>query len=142
MECSRRDLVLLIPALLAPRSLFSSEEGVLGPKAYRYEDLPVHTDGQVSRRPFLAGRTHTGSRIEIHEVDLAPGGMPHPPHHHEIEEAYLVRGGTLDITLAGETTRLGPGSAAYIASNVEHGIKNVGTTHAQYFVVVLGGGKT
>jgi len=28
---------------------------------------------------------------------------------------------------------------AYVASNEEHGIKNAGSTHAQYFVIALGG---
>jgi hypothetical protein len=27
---------------------------------------------------------------------------------------------------------------AYVASNEEHGIRNAGSTHAQYFVIALG----
>jgi quercetin dioxygenase-like cupin family protein len=42
------------------------------------------------------------------------------------------------VTIAAKTARLGPGSVAYIASNVEHGILNAGRTSAQYFVLALG----
>jgi mannose-6-phosphate isomerase-like protein (cupin superfamily) len=74
----------------------------------------------------------------MHETDLAPGAMPHPAHHHEHEEVFLMRDGTLEVTIAGHPSHLGPGSVAYVASNEEHGIRNAGPTHAQYFVIALG----
>ncbi len=48
------------------------------------------------------------------------------------------REGTVDITINGQPHRLGPGSAAFAASNDEHSIKNVGTASASYFVVAIG----
>jgi mannose-6-phosphate isomerase-like protein (cupin superfamily) len=74
----------------------------------------------------------------MHETDLAPGAMPHPAHHHAHEEVFLVREGTLEVTITGRASRLGPGSVAYVASNEEHGIRNPETTHTQYFVIALG----
>jgi quercetin dioxygenase-like cupin family protein len=142
MECSRRDLGYLLTALLAPRSLFSAEEGMLSAKAYRFEDLPVKTDGDNTSHAILAGKTFPGCGILINENNIAPGGVPHPPHHHETAQALLVFEGTFEVTIAGESTRLGPGSVAYLAPNVEHGIKNVGNTRARYFSVTLSGGKT
>lgn len=50
----------------------------------------------------------------------------------------MVREGTLEITIAGETATIGPGSAAYVASMQEHGVRNPGPGHAQYFVFALG----
>ena len=50
----------------------------------------------------------------------------------------MIREGTLEVTIAGRSTTLGPGSIAYVASNEEHGWRNVGTTRAQYFVLALG----
>ena len=117
---------------------FAAADPTLRSRAYRFEDLPVHRSAQNTSRPVLEGETHSGWHIELHESDLQPGGMPHPPHHHVHEEMFLVREGTLEVTIAGRTSRLGPGSAAFVASNDEHGIRNVGAEHAQYFVLALG----
>jgi quercetin dioxygenase-like cupin family protein len=113
-------------------------EAPMPSKMVRFEDLPVQFgDGHALRR-ILEGKTHTGYAIEMHESDLAPGATPHPAHHHAHEEIFMVREGTLEVTIAGRASRLGPGSVAYVASNDEHGIKNAGSTHAQYFVIALG----
>ena len=42
------------------------------------------------------------------------------------------------MTIGERSSNLGPGSVAYIGSNEEHGIRNVGHSHAQYFVLELG----
>ncbi len=140
MEYSRREICFLLPALAAAAR--AAENASLRAKAYRFEDLAVKREGDNAFRAIFDGRTHTGLPLELHESDLAPGAMPHPAHHHVHEEMFLVREGTLEVTLGGETTRLGPGSAAFVASNVEHGIKNVGARHAQYFVLALGSDKS
>jgi len=64
--------------------------------------------------------------------------MPHPGHRHPQEEMFLVREGTVEVTIAGRSTPLGPGGVAFIASNEEHSIRNAGPTHAEYFVLALG----
>jgi len=51
---------------------------------------------------------------------------------------FLVISGTVEITISGKATRLGPGSAAFVAANEEHGLHNAGSGPAQYFVVTLG----
>ena len=137
MRYSRRELCFWIPALMASRGL--AAEVPIPSKLLRFEDLPVETSNGNSLRRIVEGKTHTGYSIEMHETDLAPGSMPHPAHHHAHEEVFLVREGTLEVTIGGRAARLGPGSVAYVASNQEHGIKNAGTTHAQYFVIALGG---
>jgi len=55
-------------------------------------------------------------------------------------EMWLIREGTVEITVNGTSYRLGPGSVGFVHSNDEHGIKNVGTTPATYFVVAIGPG--
>ena len=77
----------------------------------------------------------------MHESELPAGEAPHPPHSHVHEEMLLIREGLLEVTIGGKTTRLGPGSAAYLASNQEHGWRNVGTETARYFVLALGDDK-
>jgi quercetin dioxygenase-like cupin family protein len=50
--------------------------------------------------------------------------------------------GTFEVTITGESTLVGPGSVAYLAPNVVHGIKNVGNARGRYFSVTLSGSKT
>ncbi len=133
---SRRDMFLWLAGLAAAPA-GGIESPTLPTKAYRFEVLPVRTHGANSSRPVFEGASFTGASIELHETDLAPGETPHPPHHHRHEEMFLIREGTVEVTLAGEGSRLGPGSVAFVASDAEHGIRNVGTTHAQYFVLTL-----
>lgn len=110
----------------------------MGSKTLPYESLPVKANGENRSRAMLDGETHTGYRIDMHETELAPGLMPHAAHHHEHEEMVLIREGTLEVTISGRSTKLGPGSVAYVASNEEHGWRNIGTNRAKYFVLALG----
>jgi quercetin dioxygenase-like cupin family protein len=136
MHLSRRDLSLLLPVLAATRA--EARSATLPSKTYSFESLPVQTGGANRIRPVFDGETHDGVRIELHETELPPGGAPHPPHHHVHEEMLLIREGTMEVTIAGRSARLGPGSVAYVASNIEHGWRNAGTTRANYFVVAIG----
>ena len=97
----------------------------------------MRTNGQNKSRAVLRGKTHTGFALEAHETELAPGQMPHAAHSHKHEEMIYIRQGTMEVTIAGKTQRLGPGSVAFVASGEEHGWKNVGATQAHYLVVAL-----
>ena len=139
MNWSRRDLCLTLPALVSAGAQ-AAEPKPLASKVVRFEDLPVNASGGNRFRAILEGATHDGHSIEAHATELAPGATPHPPHRHKHEEMFLLREGTVELTVNGKVTRLGPGGVGFIASNDEHGIKNVGSTPAQYFVIALGSG--
>ena len=47
----------------------------------------------------------------------------------------FLKEGTVEAFIGRQTTRLGPGSVLFQASNQLHGLKNVGTVPAVYFVV-------
>jgi mannose-6-phosphate isomerase-like protein (cupin superfamily) len=139
MNQTRRDLAALIPALLAARA--SAGTTALLSKAYPFDRLTVNTKGDNQTRAVFDGETHLGYPIELHITNLPAGGAPHPPPHHVHEEMIRVQEGTMEVTISGRTTSLGPGSVAYVASNEVHGWRNVGTTRAQYFVLAIGAKK-
>jgi mannose-6-phosphate isomerase-like protein (cupin superfamily) len=137
MAITRRNVLRLLP-LLGSIPGWSSSPDSLPTTVRRFEDLHAEKEDRATFRAILEGQTHTGDYLEVHETVLEPGAGPHPPHHHVGEEMFLVSSGTVEITINGKATRLGPGSAAFVASNEEHGLRNAGTGPAQYFVVTLG----
>ena len=137
MNLTRRNACLLLP-MLGSLKAWSSSEATLPNTVRTFEELHAQKDAGATFRAILEGHTHTGDYLEVHETVLEPGAGPHPPHHHVGEEMFLVSSGTVEITINGKATRLGPGSAAFVASNEEHGLRNAGTGPAQYFVVTLG----
>jgi quercetin dioxygenase-like cupin family protein len=139
MDLSRRSLCLLLPTLATVHA-GAAGEGRLPTTIKRFGDQKAETSNGNSFRPILEGTTHDGFPIEAHQTELAAGSMPHAAHRHKHEEIFLIREGTVEVTVNGKSTRLGPGGAAYIASNELHGIKNVGSTAALYFVIALGRG--
>ena len=143
MTPTRRELCLgLVAGVVVPASgqalKSAPPHGKLLPsQVYPFNELPVHPNAAGSFRPVLDGLLHNGCHLEVHETELAPGGAPHPPHHHAHEEMFLVRTGTLELTVDGVSRRFGPGSVAFVASNAVHGVHNAGSDRAQYFVVAF-----
>src|SRR6185503_15677117 len=121
------------PAVPAP-----AKAGAGGSLTVRHEDVTPSRNGPMTSRQMLRTHTHSGYRIDMHETELPAGEAPHPPHQHVHEEMMLIREGTMEVTIAGATTRLGPGSCVYVASSQMHGWRNAGTTTARYFVLALG----
>ncbi|HZI78463.1 MAG TPA: cupin domain-containing protein [Vicinamibacterales bacterium] len=151
MKCTRRDLGLLIPSLVAagataleaqqtaPAADNSVEKlPVMRTQHFKYDELPVTTNGQNRQRRMFTAKTHTGFKIASHQSDIAPGEVNHPPHQHLREEMMLIREGVMEVTIAGKAYRLGPGDVGVIGSNELHNAKNVGTTRAVYFIVNIG----
>ena len=137
MNQSRRELWWWLPAVAATR-LLAAEDKPIASRACRFEDLQVNTGEKNRFRPIVEGLLHDGHALEAHATELAPGGMPHPPHRHKHEEMFLIREGNVEVTINGKATRLGAGGVAFIASGDDHGIRNVGDTNAHYFVIALG----
>jgi mannose-6-phosphate isomerase-like protein (cupin superfamily) len=152
MSMTRRDVLQFLPvvsasllttftALAAADSISAQSTAmtVLPSKAWTFEELRADKspDG-AGFRPILKGKLATGEILEVHETMLPAGGMPHPPHHHVHSEMWLVREGTVEFNVMGKKKNIGPGGFAFVASNEEHGITNVGKTQAKYFVVAVG----
>jgi quercetin dioxygenase-like cupin family protein len=107
---------------------------------YPFEKLTAHASNAAEIRSVLKGKLATGESVEVHETTLPAGSSPHLPHRHPHSEMWLIREGTVEITVNGTSNRIGAGSVGFARSNDEHGIKNVGTTPAIYFVVAVGPG--
>ncbi len=144
MSVTRRELFSMLPVLLIPAALQAEapagQENAMPSAVYPFDKLPIRTPNGAQIRDVLKGKLATGESLEVHETTLPPGGAPHPAHHHVHSEMWLIREGTVELTINGTSYRLGPGSVGFVHSNDEHGIKNVGTTPATYFVVAVGPG--
>ncbi len=138
MKCAFCFLDFCRPA--AVLDAFAEADTSLPSTNYPYDKLPVHTLDNAEMRRVLKGKLATGEALEVHEITLPPGGAPHVPHHHMHSEMWLIRKGTVELTVNGTSYRLGPGSVGFVHSNDEHGIKNAGSTPASYFIVAMGPG--
>ena len=145
MKLKRREMCSMLPAMAIPAVLAGSvnaeEAKVLPSEMFPFEKMSPHKNGAAAEiRSVMKGKLATGESIEVHQTTLVPGGMPHPPHRHIHSEMWLIREGTVELTVEGKSTQMGPGSVGFVHSNDEHGIKNVGNAPATYFVVAIGPG--
>ena len=143
MPLNRREVCSLLPFAVmagsfASTASASTADAPLASSFFPFESLAVKQGKGVQTRSILKGALATGESVELHETVLEPGATPHAPHHHKHSEMWLIREGTVEITINGKTSQIGPGSAAFVASNEEHGIRNPGTKQAMYFVVAVG----
>jgi quercetin dioxygenase-like cupin family protein len=155
VNSSRRELAALLPILAAAVAKAQEPAGkknrpagplpVLTSKAYDVMPKSIDTD-IMKEHTFFKGVTTRGQQVELKFRELAPGHPPHPPHKHVTEEIIMLFEGTLEVELngtdgefgGGQKTTLGPGGVIFDASNVVHGMRNVGQTWAKYFAISLG----
>src|SRR5260370_30468634 len=139
MFVTRRELFEMLPVVLIHAVLRgenpAAQESAMPSAVYPFEKLPIRTPNNAQIRDVLKGKLATGEPLEVHETTLSPSGAPHPPHHHVHSEMWLIREGTLELTINGTSYQLGPGSVGFVHSNDEPGIKNVDAMPATYFVV-------
>jgi mannose-6-phosphate isomerase-like protein (cupin superfamily) len=148
MSTTRREVLFLLSGLVSsavalealPGQGLSNQGNSLPSATYPFSELPVNKANGAEIRAVLKGKVATAEALEVHETTLPPGAMPHPAHHHVHSEMWLIREGTVQLTINGTSHVMGPGSVGFVHSNDEHGIKNVGTTPATYFVVAVGPG--
>lgn len=143
-EVNRRDFGMLAAAFAAMAGAaegqgagdYATEKSTV----FRFSELPV-TKGESGgeSRAVMHGVLPTGEFVEVHETMLPAGQTPHPPHRHSHSEFILIREGKLEHWNNGKVEQVaGPGDIIFNAHLVGHGVKNVGTTPAHYFVVAVG----
>ena len=102
---------------------------------FDWTKLVVARTPNGERRSIVDGPTKTMAKFESHVTTLEGGRVPHAPHRHPDEEVVIVKDGTLEVTINGRTQQAGAGSMFFFASNDMHGMKNIGTSRATYFVI-------
>lgn len=102
---------------------------------YDWAKLEVATTKTGERRGILTGSSVTLSSLSVHATTVNPGEASHAAHRHPDEEVILIREGTLEVTINGQSQRAGPGSIFFYGSNDLHGMRNVGDTRATYHVI-------
>lgn len=143
MAITRREVCRLLPMLVpiaAELPAVAAQKEPLSSATFNFNQLPVQVHDHVEIRSILKGSLATGESIEVHETTLPPNGAPHPPHRHKHSEMWLIREGTVQITINGVEHVLNPGGLGFVQSNDEHGIRNIGNSSATYYVVAIGPG--
>ena len=113
----------------------SAQSSVMGSRIFDWNSLTAQTTKVGSVRKVVRAPTATLDELEIHITSLDSGQAAHSPHQHAEEELLIVKGGTVEVLVNGETRRVGPGSVVFQASNQMHAIRNVGPGQATYHVI-------
>ena len=134
---TKRDITIALFAAVTSAALVvwaQPAKPVMGSSVFDWNTIEAKTNATGSVRKFFDAPTATLENIECHVTTLKPGDASHPPHHHPNEEIVIIREGTVEVLVNGEWKRIGPGSVFFAASNVEHGLRNVGDVPAVYHV--------
>ena len=136
---TRRDLLVAAVAVSATVAFIalaqSPAKPVMHSRVFQWSELKAEPTAVGERRNVFDAPTATLERFESHITTINPGEVPHAPHKHPEEELMIVREGTLQVIQNGQTNRVEAGGIIFCASGEMHGLRNVGTTRATYYVL-------
>src|SRR5215207_2847106 len=125
---TRRDvLVALLGAGLALTTVtaLDARRAVLGSTIFDWTTFTAKPNKTGEVRTVVQQPTATLDELEIHITTLNQGESPHAPHQHPDEELIVIKEGTVESLVNGESKRVGPGSIVFQAANQMHSIRNV-----------------
>jgi XRE family transcriptional regulator, regulator of sulfur utilization len=135
---TRRDLlVAAISISLAVAGIaFAESNGkpVMHSCVFNWADLKAKPTKVGEACAVFDAPTPALAEFECHITTLNPGESPHPPHRHAAEELMVIKDGTLEALQGDKTNIVTTGGIIFEASNELHGLRNIGTNPATYFV--------
>lgn len=139
MKITRRDLVVASVSIsLAVTGLAlaqSAGKPVMHSSFLNWADFKVVQTKTGERRAVCDAPTPTLANLECHISTLNPGESPHAPHRHADEEIMILKEGMLAAIQGDQTNTVNAGGIIFEASNELHGLINIGTNRATYFVI-------
>ena len=135
---TRRDFIIIAVSVVATVAAVTLAQTAAKPPmhsgVFNWSGLKAEPTKVGERSAVFDAPTLTLDRFECHITTLNPGESPHPAHRHPEEEVMIVKEGTIEEVQNGVTNRVDPGGIIFCASNEMHGMKNIGTNRATYFV--------
>jgi XRE family transcriptional regulator, regulator of sulfur utilization len=134
---TRRDglVALVAAAITAGGFAWAQGSSAKGSWVIDWDSVPAKATDSGSVRSFYNGPTATLKNLDVHVTTLNPGGAPHAPHRHPNEEMLIVKSGTIEALINGDWKKVGPGGVIFLASNIFHGVRNIGNGPAEYDVI-------
>jgi quercetin dioxygenase-like cupin family protein len=139
MKITRRDLIVVVVSVSLAAAGFSlaqstAEKPVMHSCFFNWADLKPMPTKTGERRTVFDNPTPTLENFECHITTLNSGESPHAPHRHADEELIIIKEGTLAAQQGDKTNIVNTGGIIFEASNELHGLHNVGTNQAVYYV--------
>jgi XRE family transcriptional regulator, regulator of sulfur utilization len=135
---TRRDLVVaavsIFVAFAAMALAESDGKPVMHSSVFNWADLKAVPTKVGELRKVFDAPTPALANFECHITTLNPGEASHPPHRHAHEEVLVIKEGTVESLQGDRTKAVTQGGIIFEASNELHGLRNIGTNRATYFV--------
>ena len=133
---TRRDLIVgLLCITTTATVLLAQTPGHVHSRVFLWDGLKVERTKTGERRNVVDMPTETLTRFECHVTTLEPGEAPHAPHRHPEDELLIIKEGTVEAMQEGRTNVVAAGGVIFESSNEFHGLRNIGTNRATYYVL-------
>jgi uncharacterized cupin superfamily protein len=136
---TRRDFIVAGVSILITAAVIALAQPVAKPvmhsAIFNWKDIKVEQTKTGELRGVFDSPTATLEELEFHITTLNPGEIPHLPHRHPEEELMILKEGTLEAVQNDRTNRVEAGGIIFEASNELHGVRNIGTNRATYYVI-------
>jgi uncharacterized cupin superfamily protein len=138
---TRRDFVVAGVAILTTVAVIAfaqtAAKPVMHSSVFNWSSLKIEPTKIGERRGVFDAPTPALEDLEMHITTLNPGESPHPPHRHVAEELMIIKEGTLEAMQGDQTNIVTAGGIIFEASNELHGLRNIGTNRATYYVLKI-----